>query len=130
MRKNSSARLEAKALLAHATPRCLVTDGLVSYTAGTSQVKRKRSVRFKHTRSTRLSENNRVERLNNTLRERTKTMRAFSTMRSAQRFADDYRFYYNFIRPHGGLGGQTPAEAAGLKHAARHPNRWFGLLNG
>jgi len=122
--------LEQGILTAHATPRCLVTDGLVSYTAGTSQVKRKRSVRFKHTRSTRLSENNRVERLNNTLRERTKTMRAFSTMRSAQRFADDYRFYYNFIRPHGGLGGQTPAEAAGLKHAARHPNRWFGLLNG
>jgi transposase-like protein len=116
-------------LTAHATPRCLVTDGLASYTAGTSQLKSKRSVKFRHTRSTRLSENNRVERLNNTLRERTKTMRAFNSMKSVQRFADDYRFYYNFIRPHGGLGGQTPAEAAGLRLRLGQSNRWFRLLH-
>jgi len=122
--------VEQGILTARGTPKCIVTDGLVSYAAGTSRLKKRRSIRFNHAGGARLSENNRVERLNNTLRERTKTMRGFSNMRSAQRFADGYRFYYNFIRPHGGLDGETPAEAAGLKRDAGHSNRWFRLLNG
>ena len=122
--------VEQEILTARGTPKCIVTDGLVSYAAGTSRLKKRRSIRFNHVGRVSLSENNRVERLNNTLRERTKTIRGFGNMRSAQRFADGYRFYYNFIRPHGGLGGETPAEAAGLKRDAGHSNRWFRLLNG
>jgi transposase-like protein len=121
--------IEQGIFTAHAKPEKIITDGLTSYAAAMSGLRKKHSIQFNHASGSHLSRNNRVERLNNTLRERTKTMRGFSNMRSAQRFADGYRFYYNFIRPHGGLGGETPAEAAGLNRDARHSNRWFRLLN-
>lgn len=34
--------------------------------------------------------------------------------------------YYNFIRPHEGLDGRTPAEAAGV--GIEEGNKWEGLL--
>jgi hypothetical protein len=43
----------------------------------------------------------------------TKVMRALRTLESAT--LDGQRIYYNHIRPHQGLNGKTPAEAAGLE---------------
>jgi len=36
------------------------------------------------------------------------------------------RIYYNFIRPHMGLGGATPAEAAGVGVDGK--NKWMALV--
>lgn len=36
------------------------------------------------------------------------------------------QIYYNFIRPHMGLKGATPAEAAGIGIGGE--NKWMGLL--
>jgi len=36
------------------------------------------------------------------------------------------QIYYNFIRPHMGLEGATPAEAAGV--GIEEENKWMGLL--
>jgi hypothetical protein len=36
------------------------------------------------------------------------------------------QIYYNFVRPHMGLNGATPAEAAGLGVSGE--NKWMGLL--
>src|ERR1022692_2002829 len=58
--------------------------------------------------------NNIVERLNSTTRERTKVMRGLDHDESAQRFADGQRMYYNFLRAPQGLKGKTPAEKAGI----------------
>jgi hypothetical protein len=55
--------------------------------------------------------NNRVERLNGTLRERVKVQRG-------------QRIYYNFVKPHRALDGKTPAEKAGIKGK----NKWLSLI--
>jgi hypothetical protein len=36
------------------------------------------------------------------------------------------QIYHNFIRPHMGLGGKTPAEAAGIK--VEGENKWLTLI--
>jgi len=41
-------------------------------------------------------------------------MRGMGTDASAQTLMDGQRLVYNYIRPHMALGGQTPAEAAGI----------------
>jgi transposase-like protein len=57
--------------------------------------------------------NNRIERLNGTLRERVKVQRGWKSKKSA--LAEGQRIGYNFVKPHMALEGKTPAQAAGLK---------------
>ncbi|MGA9170115.1 MAG: integrase core domain-containing protein, partial [Nitrososphaeraceae archaeon] len=58
--------------------------------------------------------NPKVERLNGTMRDRESVMRGLDTAESAQELVDAMRIHYNFIRPNQAIGGQTPAEAAGI----------------
>jgi putative transposase len=58
--------------------------------------------------------NNIIERLQGTQRDRTKVLRHFKRIETAQVKLDGFRGIYNFVRPHMGLKGQTPAEAAGV----------------
>ncbi len=66
-----------------------------------------------------------AERLNNTVRERTKIQRGWKKDDTPLR--EGQRLYYNFIREHQGLEGLTPAEMAGLYQASGR-NRWMELL--
>ena len=36
------------------------------------------------------------------------------------------QIYYNFVRPHQGLNGKTPAEMAGV--GIEGENKWLGLI--
>jgi transposase-like protein len=58
--------------------------------------------------------NNIMERLQGFQRDRTKVMRGFNDLTSAGLLTSGLRGYYNFVRPHLGLGGMTPAERAGV----------------
>jgi len=58
--------------------------------------------------------NQSIERINNAIRDREKTFRGMDNDRSAQIMSDGIRINYNFIRPHMGLDGKTPAQLAGL----------------
>lgn len=66
-----------------------------------------------------------AERLNNTVRERTKIQRGWKTDDTPLK--EGQRLYYNFIREHQSLKGLTPAEMAGLFQASGQ-NRWMELL--
>jgi transposase-like protein len=66
--------------------------------------------------------NNRVERLNGTLRERVKVQRGWKSAKS--QIAEGQRIHYNFVKPHMALDGQTPAQAAGMDGQ----NTWMELL--
>ncbi len=55
--------------------------------------------------------NNRIERLNGTLRERTKVQRGWKSMKTL--IPEGQRIHYNFCRTHSALG-MTPAQACGL----------------
>ena len=56
--------------------------------------------------------NNRIERLNGTLRERVKVQRGWKSKKS--QIAEGQRIHYNFVKPHMALKGDTPAQNAGL----------------
>jgi G3E family GTPase len=58
--------------------------------------------------------NPKVERLNGTIRDREIVMRGMDNAEAAQELMDAMRIHYNFIRPNQAIGGQTPAEAAGI----------------
>ena len=68
--------------------------------------------------------NNRVERLNGSLRERVKVQRGWKSKTSA--IIEGQRIYYNFVKPHQALDGKTPAEKVGIKFDEK--NRFFDLL--
>jgi transposase-like protein len=68
--------------------------------------------------------NNRVERLNGTLRERVKVQRGWKSIKTP--IAEGMRIQYNFVKPHMALNGQTPAEASSITTQER--NKWLGLL--
>ena len=56
--------------------------------------------------------NNLSERLQGTFRDRAKVMRGLQSLGSGQRFLDGWVINYNLFRPHEGLRGRTPAQAA------------------
>ena len=59
--------------------------------------------------------NNPIERFHNTLKQRYKVFRGFDNTKSAEKFFDFYRIYYNFIRKHMTLNMKTPAQVAKIE---------------
>jgi transposase InsO family protein len=68
--------------------------------------------------------NNRIERLNGTVRERVKVQRGWKSMKTP--LAEGQRIQYNFVKPHMALEGQTPAQVAGIGVGSK--NKWMELL--
>ncbi len=68
--------------------------------------------------------NNQIERLNGTLRERVKVQRGWKSMETP--LAEGQRIQYNFVKPHHALDGQTPAESAGIGVGSR--DKWLEML--
>jgi putative transposase len=56
--------------------------------------------------------NNRIERLNGTLRERVKVQGGWKSKKS--QIAEGQRIHYNFVKPHQALEGKPPAQKTGL----------------
>jgi transposase-like protein len=69
--------------------------------------------------------NNRIERLNGTLRERVKVQRGWKSKKS--QIAEGQRIHYNFVKPHIALDGRTPANEAGIGVEGRMG--WRALLS-
>jgi transposase-like protein/predicted nucleic acid-binding Zn finger protein len=98
------------------TPNYVITDALHSYERA---IRNELDVRkTAHIKTKSLSEgfaNRPIERYHNEVRSIVKSKRGLGNDRSAQEFADGYRIYHNYCRPHTGLPDKkTPAEAAGL----------------
>ena len=112
--------------VANKKPRLMVTDGLASYKKAFNSEFYDHHQSCKHVADVALQEslNNVLERMHGFIREREKVMRGMKV--------DDTpiipmnQIYYNFIRPHMGLKGSTPAEAAGVGITSE--NRWAELL--
>lgn len=68
--------------------------------------------------------NNRIERLNGTLRERVKVQRGWRNPPS--KVAEGQRIHYNFVKPHHALQGKNPAQFAGIEVGGR--NKWLKLM--
>ena len=68
--------------------------------------------------------NQKVERLNGVFRDREKVMRGIKKDDSVM--FDGYQMYHNYLRPHMGLDGKTPAEKCGIK--IEGDNKWITLI--
>jgi len=69
--------------------------------------------------------NNKMERLNGSIKARTKTMAGFYNQESALRFTNGFKIYYNFMKSHSALFDMTPAMAAGIE---REKCNWLDLI--
>lgn len=58
--------------------------------------------------------NPKVEKLNGFVRDRETVTHGLDNAKATQEWIDAIRIHYNFIKPHSAIGGQTPAEAAGI----------------
>ena len=54
-------------------------------------------------------------------------MRSLDSLTSAQDFAAGMQTYYNYIRPHQGIGGLTPAQMANIPINLMG-NRWETMI--
>lgn len=70
--------------------------------------------------------NNHVERLQGTVRERNKTQRGLKSEDSV--FIKGHQLYCNFIKPHKGLNGYTPAHFSNI-YLGLGDKKWENLLN-
>jgi putative transposase len=122
---------EAKQVANGQKPDYIVTDKLPAYDkAITKEFFTLSKPRTQHVKLKNIKEgtnNNIVERLHSTIKERTKVMRGLDTDRTAQEMMDANRIYYNYLRPHSALDGQTPAEKAGIK-LQHEGNKWESLI--
>ncbi len=116
---------EAKAK-AGKSPKQIFTDGWVGYVDGIEQVFGSET---KHVKTTPFvaTENstNIVERVQGTLKERTKVMRGLKTLDSMNEFLKGWVIHYNYFRPHLSLNDKTPAEVAGINFPYRN---WKELI--
>jgi len=113
-------------------PDAIVTDGLQAYKEAVKAefYDREAFIQNPHIRLKDFEtkpNNNILERLNGTFRERTKVIRSFDNPVGAVEFAAGMQTYYNYIRPHQGIGGLTPAEMAGIPLDLTG-NRWMTMI--
>lgn len=113
---------EASALLRKALttskeqPLEVVTDGLESYSnaikkeLGTDPEKPVIHLQGSLTKAL----NNKMERLNGTIKSRTKSMAGMYDEGTTMRFVDGFSIYYNYMRPHMALHYMTPAMMLGI----------------
>lgn len=95
-------------------PKLMITDKLAAYLdaierAWGADTRHLQSGPFKLGTSTRS-----IERLHGTIKDRTKVMRGLANRNTAQLVMGGWTVHYNYFRPHLGLRGKTPAEAAGV----------------
>jgi transposase-like protein len=113
----------------HSKPETVYTDSLRSYRAG---LKRNFRARYQvdHIENSGINKphatNNRIERLNGTLRERVKVQRGWKTIKTP--LAEGMRINYNFVKPHMSLKGKTPAQQAEINVVKDNGNKWLDLL--
>jgi len=68
--------------------------------------------------------NNKMERLNGEVRDREKTIRELK--KSDTSILSGYQIFHNYVRPHEGLDGKTPAEKCGIRIEGQ--NKWVTLI--
>ncbi|MCL4411412.1 DDE-type integrase/transposase/recombinase [Candidatus Marsarchaeota archaeon] len=72
-------------------------------------------------------DNQLIERYHATFRERDKVIRGLKNEKTAEQYIENWKTYYNFIKPHMTFNGLTPSEVAGISIGANR-NRWLSLI--
>ena len=109
------------------TPWEITTDGLESYNhAIKNRLKPTIENPIVHLQGPlKMALNNKIERFNGTIKNRTKTMGCFQNKNTLQNFIDGFTIYYNYIRPNIGIEKKTPAESIGISNKKKS---WLDLI--
>lgn len=110
-------------------PKVFITDGLGSYHEAYkkefwTQKRLNRTLHIRHIHLQGDMNNNKMERLNGEFRDREKVVRGIKKEDSVM--FDGYQIFHNYLRPHMGLGGKTPAQACGIE--IEGDNKWKTLI--
>jgi putative transposase len=109
-------------------PQVLITDGARNFEEGFRKEfwerKGVRPVHVRHIHFKNDMNNNKMERMNGEFRDREKIVRGLKKMDSPM--FDGYQIYHNYIRPHMGLDGATPADKAGIEIKGK--DKWETLI--
>ena len=110
-------------------PKVLITDGLKAYKQAHRELwwTRRLESRTRHIRHITIQgdrNNNKMERLNGEIRDREKVMRGLKNEDTP--ILTGYQIFHNYLRPHEGLDGKTPAEACGIE--VQGDNKWVTLI--
>lgn len=116
-------------------PDVIISDGLNAYKeAVKTEFKKNNGQNLKatvHVREIAITNsernNNKIERLHGTMRQRNKVQRGLKHVEPSKVFVDGFKTYYNFIRPHMSLNGKTPAEMAGID-LELDGNKWAEII--
>jgi len=110
-------------------PMVVVTDGLPAYRDAFNKefytLKAPRTQHVSHIRLSGDKNNNMMERLNGTIREREKVTR--NLKEQTPLIIEGLRNYYNLIRPNQALNGKTPAQQANID-LKLGKNKWLTLV--
>jgi len=109
-------------------PDVLISDGAWNFgEACKKEYYTMKAPQTKHIRHIHLAgdkNNNKMERLNGEIRDREKVMRGLKIADTP--ILIGYQQYHNYFRPHEGLDGRTPAEAAGIRIEGE--NKWITII--
>lgn len=114
--------------IAEKKPKTLITDGAhnfhLAYMKEFWTPQRDRTKHIRHIRIKGDHNNNKMERMNGEVRDREKVMRGLKKIDTP--ILSGYQIFHNYVRPHEGLKGKTPAEAAGI--SVEGSNKWLTLI--
>ncbi len=115
--------------VAKTKPKVIITDGLKSYGEAYRKEfweinREKRTLHIEHIRMSGDMNNNKMERMNGEFRDREKVVRGIKKDNSV--IFDGYQMFHNYLRPHMGLDGLTPAEKCGIRIEGN--NKWITLI--
>jgi putative transposase len=109
-------------------PSVLISDGARNfhdaYRKEFFTLKNPRTRHIQHIRLQGDKHNNKMERMNGEVRDREKVVRDLKKTDTV--VLKGYQLYHNYLRPHEGLDGKTPAEACGIK--IQGENKWITLI--
>ncbi len=107
---------EAKRNAGGCEPLAVITDGLPAYLRAIDDTF---GMRTRHSVSGSVAgspNNNLIERLNGTIRERTKVLRGMKSRKTTEELLEGWTVHYNYFRPHESLRDRPPAKVAGVDY--------------
>jgi len=131
---NSKTNYDARGLLkkgkevAGKKPETFISDGLPAFHDAYKKefwtLKNPRTEHVRHIKIKGDMNNNKMERFNGEVRDREKVMRGLK--KDDTPIIKGYQLFHNYLRPHGGLDGKTPAEVCGIE--VKGNNKWLTLI--
>jgi transposase-like protein len=104
------------------SPKVVITDKLASYL----DVYYGESAEHRQGRPFQLEDSTqKIERFHSTFKQRYKIMRGLKNIETAHDFINGWLVHYNYLRPHEGLNGETPAEVAGVDYPYKN---WADII--